>query len=282
MDTNVVQRWRDRVGSYRPAGEVINTSAFTVERISDDRTAKDFVLQHHYASSYPNARFRYGLYMGGLLHGVAVFSHPMNDRVLTNIFPGAARESVELGRFVLLDRVGANGETWFLARCFELLRRERLIGVLSFSDPVPRTTAAGDRTFNGHVGTIYQAFNALYLGRASAGTLHLLPDGTVFSNRSASKVRARERNWQSAAAQLERHGAVILGPEQDSAAWLNEWLARLTRPMPHPGNHRYAWSLVPAVWLHLAKLKSRMERQRRAPLVYPKFTLPAPGMALAA
>ena len=33
-------------------------------------------------------------------------------------------QAVELGRFVFLDQVGFNGESWLLARCFELLRRD--------------------------------------------------------------------------------------------------------------------------------------------------------------
>jgi len=45
---------------------------------------------------------------------------------------------VELGRSVLLDSVPGNGETWFLARCFEQMRKSDLIGVVTFSDPVPR------------------------------------------------------------------------------------------------------------------------------------------------
>jgi len=38
----------------------------------------------------------------------------------------------------LLDSVPGNGETWFLARCFEQMRKSDLIGVVTFSDPVPR------------------------------------------------------------------------------------------------------------------------------------------------
>jgi len=44
---------------------------------------------------------------------------------------------------VLLDSVPGNGETWFLARCFEQLRTSDLIGVVTFSDPVPRKKVPG-------------------------------------------------------------------------------------------------------------------------------------------
>jgi hypothetical protein len=73
---------------------------------------------------------------------------------------------VEVGRFVLLDEVPVNGETWFLARAFAALARDGVEGVLAFADPEPRATADGTVVFPGHVGTIYQAHNAVYRGRA--------------------------------------------------------------------------------------------------------------------
>ncbi len=245
------QRWRARRDSYRPAGEPIQTHAYEVASIPDDNTAKAFVVAHHYAASYPAARFRFGLYRRGQLVGVAVFSHPVNNAVLTNVFPVAANDATELGRFVLLDDVPGNGETWFLARCFELLRHE-VVGVVSFSDPEPRTTTAGRVVMPGHVGTIYQAFNGVYRGRGRADTLRILPDGTVFNRRAMSKVRAHDQGWRYAAAVLERHGAAPAPAHpRDAATWLAMWLPILTRPLRHPGNHRYAWALDRKLRRHL-------------------------------
>jgi hypothetical protein len=163
--------------------------------------------------------------------------------VLTSVFPGDPLDSVELGRFVLLDSVPGNGETWFLARTFERLRRLGLSGVVSFSDPVPRRTAEGRLVFAGHLGTIYQAHNACYLGRSRPSTIRLLPDGTVLSNRALQKVRAREKGWRYVAAILERHGARTPEEGEDLSRWLNLWLPALTRTLRHRGNHKYAWAL---------------------------------------
>jgi hypothetical protein len=247
----MTQRWRDRRDSYRRPDEQIRTSAYDVAPIGDDMTARRFVEQHHYSGTYPAARERLGLYRGGGLVGVAVFSHPASDAVLTNVFPGVARDSVELGRFVLLDDVEGNGETWFLARCFEMLRAKAYRGVVSFSDPMPRYDLTRDRqVFAGHVGTIYQAHNAVYLGRATSRTLRLLPDGTVFSARAASKIRAGERGWRYAADTLERFGAAPLTDPNAGPSWLAHWLPILTRAVRHPGNHRYAWRLNRRVVIH--------------------------------
>lgn len=242
MITDLAQRWRDHRTSYRPAGEVIQTSAFEVAEVLDDTTPRNFVETHHYSGSFPAARFRFGLYRGAQLAGVAVFSVPCNDKALA-CFPGLPIESTELGRLVLLDSVPGNGETWFLARCFEQLRAKGLIGVLSFSDPVPRTTADGRQIFRGHVGGIYQAFNAVYMGRATARTLRLLPDGRVFSARAASKITKRRKGWRYAVEQLVDAGASRPGASDDLGAWLREQVPLVTRKMRHGGNHRYAWTL---------------------------------------
>jgi hypothetical protein len=140
--------------------------------------ANAFVKTHHHAGTPVFDRFRFGLYRSGKLVGVAIFSHPVNEKVF-EIFRGTSRDSGELGRFVLLDRELANAETWFLARFFDELRRVGQLGVISFSDPVARHDLQGRTVFKGHLGTIYMAHNARYLGRSTRRTLHLWPDGRV-------------------------------------------------------------------------------------------------------
>ncbi|MER7056591.1 hypothetical protein [Streptomyces sp. NPDC000351] len=129
------------------------------------------------------------------LNGVAVFGVPVNTAVLTKPLPELRpfTESVECSRFVLLDECPGNAESWFLARCFDLLLAQGVRGVVSFADPVPRRTASGLLVMPGHVGTIYAATNALYTGRATARTVKLLPDGTVFHDRTAQKIRREEQ-----------------------------------------------------------------------------------------
>lgn len=238
------QRWREGRDRYRPAGETINPARYDVAALESDAVAKRFILEHHYSGTYPAARFRFGLYRGADLVGVAVFSHPCSNAVLTKVFPGPALEAVELGRFVLLDDVEGNGETWFLARCFDGLRRAGIRGVVSFSDPLPRVTAAGRRVFPGHVGTIYQAHNARYTGRGDSRRLHLLPDGQVLSHRAVQKLRRDERGWHYVVEQLLRAGAPAFPSDAgDRQAWVARALAAVTRSVRHPGNHRYCWPL---------------------------------------
>lgn len=240
MITAVAQRWRDRRDRYRPAGEPIATHRYEVAAIPDDRTARGFVERHHYSGSYPAARFRFGLYCGEQLAGVAVFSQPVRDEVLACL-PGDRLERVELGRFVLVDDVPGNGETWFLARAFDELRRIGLAGVLSMSDPMPRWSGAGDVVFPGHIGTIYQAHNGVFLGLGTARTLRLFSDGTVLSARAISKLRAGERGWRYVVELLERRGAAPFAG--DRWTWGRAAIAATTRTVRHPGNLKYAWTL---------------------------------------
>jgi hypothetical protein len=257
------QRWRRGLAVYRPPDDPIRTAEYDVAGLPDDTAAKAFVVEHHYSRSYPAARWRFGLFRRGVLQGVAVFSHPCNDRVLTSVFPGRATDSVELGRFVLLDEVPGNGETWMLGRCFRLLRREGLAGVIAFSDPCRRLNRAGVAVFGGHVGTIYQAHNGMYLGRGLPRTLSLLPDGRVFSDRAQQKVRAADRGVRYAVRQLVESGAELpwSWKADELTTWLRAWKGRLCRTVRHRGNHKYAWPL------------SRRVRLPRG-LPYPKQTDP--------
>jgi hypothetical protein len=254
------QRWRDHRGTYHPPTEVITTRDYEIAPISLT-TAKTFVAKHHYlGSSYPACRFRYGLFLRYSLFpedelvGVAVFSMPMSPKVLTNIFPCDVLESIELGRFVLLNSVPANAESFFFARCRELLQNERIKGIVAFSDDTPRTDAFGRQTFSGHIGNFYQSSNGSYNLRSTPRTLKLLPDGSVFNDRAASKIRTAERGWRYAANILIKHGATEPPPADPNntrpiQAWLTHWTSLLTRPLYHPGNHRYSWSLHPSIQL---------------------------------
>lgn len=260
MLTPVVQRWAEKRGSYRPAGEVIDTRQYEIVTLTGDREAKAFVQQHHYSGSYPAARERFGLYRSSELVGVAVFSVPVQPRALDKL-PGGRESCVEFGRLVLLDDVPGNGESWFIGECMRRLRQDGYTGIVSFADPVPRRTVEGTVVFPGHIGTIYQATNAVYTGQASKRTLRLLPDGTVLHPRAIAKIKTWDCGWHYCAERLVRFGAAKLEPGADSHAWLAEWLPKLTRPLSHTGNHRYLWAL-----------NKRDRKHLPAGQPYPKFT----------
>lgn len=246
------QRWGRRSCSWRPGAEIFDPDRYSVALLDGDREAKEFVCAHHYSASFPAALVRVGLYLSASrwtraeLVGVAVFSQPMNERVVpahTGLAPAAG---VELGRLVLLDEVPAPGETWFLARAFRLLReaREGVRAVVSYSDPVPRLDAQGALIMPGHIGVIYQGHNGVYRGRSSARTLWLDRWGRTVSGRALSKIRRGECGVDYACAQLARMGAPARQRHEDGAEYVRRAMdSGAFRKVRHPGNHVYVWGL---------------------------------------
>lgn len=112
------QRWSRGRHSWRHASEGgFDPELYQVTPITE-ATARAFVIDEHYASSFPAARFSIGLLTrddrfpingtiidGMALVGVATFSTPMASRVLSSVFPTLEpyEQSIELGRFVLTD-----------------------------------------------------------------------------------------------------------------------------------------------------------------------------------
>lgn len=244
------QRWNGRRAAWRPAGEVFRPELHAVAELGEG-DAKRFVLEHHYSASYPAARFRVGLFRAGSralrqLVGVAVFSVPMNNFAVPKYTGLEAGAGVDLGRFVLLDEVEANGESWFLGRAFDLLEQKRaeIRAVISYSDPVARVDELGRQTMPGHVGTIYQAHNGRYCGRGKGETLTLTPSGRVVSRRALSKIRNEECGAGAAYRALVAAGAPERRPLEDPRVYVDRAIAEGPfRRMRHPGNHVYAWPL---------------------------------------
>lgn len=206
------QRWTLGRHSWRHLSEGgFDARRFTVDEIPE-ATARAFVCRHHYTASYPAARLAWGVFTddeafavdGHGLVGVAVLSVPMRAAVLTNVFPELEpfAESLELGRFVLTDATPANAESWFLAQVWRRAAAAGIREVVSFADPMPRHRTITDvdetgqlrtRTETitpGHVGAIYQATNAIGLGRSTARTLNYVPSaGIVLSERTSCQRR---------------------------------------------------------------------------------------------
>lgn len=258
--TAVEQRWRDRRARWRrPDDRVLfDPRLYGVKGIADDVTAKNYIETNHYSGSYVAAVHRFGLWQlypepgreaawaGPRIAGVAVLSNPVQKKVLTNVFPHLKPgcEALELGRLVLDDSVGFNGESWLLGQVWQMALRKGVHGVVMFSDPVPRTTINGDTVFAGHLGQIYQAVNCLFLGTSTKRRLCLMKDGRVMSARAMQKIRKQEQGHRYAEQFLAGYGAPPLTAADDPAEWLARALRAVqARYIQHRGCWRYAWRL---------------------------------------
>lgn len=241
MITDKSQRWTERRESYRRNGrELFDPSAHDVELIPAAQ-ARAFVAQHHYAPNASPPAHPFGLFERGNLVGVALFGPGSSAKAHLAVFGDkyTQKECVSLGRFVLVDQVGINGESWFITRCFDMLPSRGVIAVESCADPVERFTPDGILVKPGHVGTIYQATSMQYVGKTNPASLPLLPDGTVLSNRAESKTRGGERGAGQAVEQLCAFGAERPSDGEDLKAWLQFWRPRICTTFRHYGNHRY-------------------------------------------
>jgi len=234
------KRWRDRSQRWRSPGDVFDPRRFAVDGIDRDAEPKRFVEQHHYAGSYPAAVFRVGLFGPGCqLAGVAVFSNPPQPRALPRWTGAPIGAAAELGRFVLLDDVGYNAETWFLARAFRLLREHTAVRrVLSYADPLERPEIAKPA----HWGTVYQASNAIYAGLSESRWQHVAPTGEVASRRMLNKIRQGHQGWRYGVKWLRERGAPAPAATEPLGAWVDRVIAGWRR-VYHPGNLAYVFGL---------------------------------------
>lgn len=233
MITDTCQRYTEGVESRRPAGELFDPSAYDAEPI-DQASAVGFVETHHYAKSCSSRSHTFGLWKRGELVGVAAFGALASQNAHRFVFPSTvnAKRGVTLGRFVLNESAEGNSESWFVARCFELLRARNVVAVESCADMV-----------RGHCGIIYQATNGRYVGLTNRATRYMLPDGTELSNRASSKLTTGERGAGRVVDQLVSFGADAPAIGEDLTAWLRHWRPRICRSFRHPGNFRYLWCL---------------------------------------
>lgn len=211
MQTTRSQRWRERRALWARDLTVIDPTSYAVEVIEHD-VARAFIAQHHYLPSYPAARLAVGLFgRGAVLEGVAVFAVPTTDAVITRHtgFDTADRGCV-LARLILTDAVPQNGESFFVARAFRHLRRERpgIEAVVSYSDPGA-----------GHIGRVYCALSAAHRAVTRPRTV-LQAGGVTISGRTLSKIRLGEQGHAGAIDRLIAHGLPAPNAGEDPAVWL--------------------------------------------------------------
>ncbi len=236
METTRSQRWRERRAHWATDFRIINPRAYAVDVI-DHRIAKAFIAEHHYLPTYPAAHLAVGLFgRRAMLEGVAVFAVPATNAVISRHtgFTDPAKGCV-LARLILLDRVPQNGESFFCARAFRLLRQARpsIEAVVSYSDPEV-----------GHIGRVYAALSGAHRGISRPRKILRLGDRTL-SERTLSKIRLGERGMDGAIDQIVRLGA----PAPTHGERPANWLTRLERERfltshRHSGLYTYCFELT--------------------------------------
>lgn len=257
-------RWHKRRHSEAPI-YTVDPSQYGFEVIPRD-VARSFVELHHYSATFVASRLCVGLFRAGRLIkgvddlvGVAAFSVGQQKASGPCYAPGTEPgDTVELGRFVLLDDEPPNTETFYLKRAMRLLRDHKpdVKFLLSYSDPFERRDAAGNIVKVGHFGMIYQAHNARYFGQGKARNKEMTPTGKIVCARTIAKIAhkgtKKGKGWASALRELERDTGLMLRVGESLESFVHRALATLTT-VRHPGNHAYGWPLERGLQLKPAK-----------------------------
>ena len=240
MDTNRSQRWRDRRFRLVDDVELVDRRAYTVEPIAH-AAARAFVARHHYLPTWPAAQLAVGLFgsqrsANAGLTGVAVFAVPATAAVIARHtgFAEAERGAV-LARFILLDEIPQNGESFFLSRALRLLRREKpaIEAVVSYADPGA-----------GHIGRCYAALSGAHRGVTRPRRVLRIGEATI-SGRTLSKVRGDERGAAGAVDRMVAAGMPRPAVLEGGAAWLNRLIEeRLLLPHVQAGLFAYCFELT--------------------------------------
>lgn len=193
---------------------------------------KEFVREHHYSKGIHNGPMTWGMYrrLTDELVGVIAFATPCSENVRASVFGPAFKHHVtELHRLVLLDHVEHNAESWFIARGLQGLKDERpnYWAVVSFADAT-----------QGHIGTIYQATNAIYYGASGKATFYRDADGRLRHPRqngvNITTEAAAQRGW-TPEKRDGKHRYCFLLPDSRRHRHQMQELLRLSRvPYPKP------------------------------------------------
>jgi hypothetical protein len=191
---------------------------------------REFIREHHYSHSCHNGPMCWGLFQhsDSRMIGVIAFATPNSENVRRAPFGVGFEDRVtELHRLVILDGTPTNTESWFIARGLRGLceYRPKIRAVLSFADST-----------EGHIGTIYQATNALFTGTTSRARFWRDKEGRLRhprqSGHNVTPAEAKEKGWTAEMRDAKLRYVFIVGSPAERRKWRKKLL--LTElPYPH-------------------------------------------------
>jgi len=187
------------------------------------KDAKEFSSRYHYTGHEGAALWRWGLWDGATLHGVVSYNIPTRP-VCESVFGSEHVDKVlHMNRLVCADRSPRNSESRLIGGSLRALRNakrwnetdKRWLTEDEWSPWAVLTYAANDA---GHIGTVYQATNALYTGHSSIEDYFTDNDGFIRNRRNLYEVsdrtideRAAERGWTRHKGTFKHRYLYILG-----------------------------------------------------------------------
>lgn len=187
-----------------------------------------FIREHHYSRSCHNGPMTWGLFSGEDLIGVCAFATPASEAVRASLFGPESKDCVtELHRLVVLDGTPTNTESWFIAKALKGLKEERprIKGVISFADAT-----------EGHVGTIYQAVNALFCGTTARARFWRDSEGRLRHPRqnghNVTPTEAKAKGWKAETRDSKYRYVLPVCKTRTERRWF--WRNFRLDPLPYP------------------------------------------------
>lgn len=211
----------------------------------------DFIAKNHYTGSVRFARLTVGLFNEDEeLCGVIMYASPAQAATIPCYLGIEQKYGVELSRLILKEGLGRNSASWFISQANKFLKLEMpfIKGIVTYADPFTLTDCIGNVTKTGHLGHVYQATNATYLGKTTPKYILVDKSGVVFNQRGLSKITCPKQGRG-----VERHVRKVLGIARrketvDVKVWLNDSITEAIsngtlRKIKHPGLHVYGYDL---------------------------------------
>jgi hypothetical protein len=199
--------------------EPLEVSLFDVENLEEMPKVRDmtvgpvsvsdvaeFARRYHYTGIEGSALWRWGLWSDAVLHGVVAYNLPTRS-VCESVFgPDYFDKVWHMGRLVLSEDSPRNSESRLIGLSLKEIEKTRsdIWAVLTYADPSV-----------GHIGTVYQATNAIYTGRSDASSVRYYIDnnGKRHGTRATScrTDEAESRGWTLHRGETKHRYVYILG-----------------------------------------------------------------------
>lgn len=191
-----------------------------------------FIKAHHYSRTSHGGPVGYARYEDGAIVSMATFTVGCSQAARARLLGPEYTDRVwELARVVNLHPSRDTGR--FVAAALRCFRMDypRVAAVVTFADPT-----------EGHHGGLYQALNALYLGRSGAATFYRDQDGALRHPRqngvNISRSEAESRGWTVERREGKHRYVWLLGsPSQRRHLRNSLGYDVLPYPKPNPPNN---------------------------------------------
>lgn len=177
---------------------------FDLQKLGKQRGRK-YIKDNHYSGGCSNAAMIWGLFdETGEIKGSIAFATPISENVRKTFLGddecwcstiknnhGFHTHVTDLHRLYTDDDLPSGTETWFISQALDRLK--------DYKPKYWLVTAFADST-EGHLGTVYQAANALYYGTSDEATFYRDQSGTLRHPRQCgeniSQSDAKDRGWK--------------------------------------------------------------------------------------